>query len=406
MTTAELKITSNYIQALASQPDANERISLFLNGLFASISQKDNFDTQENRQKSVSALLVFSRKEIEKMPKEFRKLFKVNKIRAHVRKTKDNVYEIRCQVNLNTIQASSKNLETAKEKFIAKLQEIDLSSAPIKPTSILLVDYMKTWLETSKKPFIKESTYKDYIQTYTAYIEPNFRRKRLIDIKHLELQEYLTKFSNEGKNRTAKKIYQLLSAMFDYAVADEIINVSPMTKVKLTRYEQESGVPLTKEEESTLIDKILAEPTIYNQAFAFILYTGIRRSELASVSVDDKFVYLTTSKQRKGLKEKARTVPISPMLQKILHIINIEEIIKISPGVLTNRFRLLCKGHHLHDLRHTFITRAQECGIKREYVSLWAGHKADSSITSNVYTHLEQNKEIQIQEMEKFDYKL
>ena len=106
------------------------------------------------------------------------------------------------------------------------------------------------------------------------------------------------------------------------------------------------------------------------------------------------------------MKEKARTVPISPMLQKILHIINIEEIIKISPGVLTNRFRLLCKGHHLHDLRHTFITRAQECGIKREYVSLWAGHKADSSITSNVYTHLEQNKEIQIQEMEKFDYKL
>jgi integrase len=55
----------------------------------------------------------------------------------------------------------------------------------------------------------------------------------------------------------------------------------------------------------------------------------------------------------------------------------------------------------LHDLRYTFVTRAQECGIKREYVSLWAGHKANNSITSNVYTHLGQNKDVQITEMKK-----
>ena len=30
MTTAELQITSNYIQALASMPDATERIGLFI----------------------------------------------------------------------------------------------------------------------------------------------------------------------------------------------------------------------------------------------------------------------------------------------------------------------------------------------------------------------------------------
>lgn len=47
-------------------------------------------------------------------------------------------------------------------------------------------------------------------------------------------------------------------------------------------------------------------------------------------------------------------------------------------------------NHLLHDLRHTFITRYQECGIKRGIVSLLAGHTADSSITSIVYTHLEQ----------------
>ena len=61
-------------------------------------------------------------------------------------------------------------------------------------------------------------------------------------------------------------------------------------------------------------------------------------------------------------------------------------------------------NHHLHDLRHTFITRCQECGIAREIVSLWAGHAADSSVTSTVYTHLEKNEEYQLSEIEKFDY--
>ena len=75
---------------------------------------------------------------------------------------------------------------------------------------------------------------------------------------------------------------------------------------------------------------------------------------------------------------------------------------KVSPQNLKLQF----ENHHLHDLRHTFITRVQECGIRREYASLWAGHKADNSITSNIYTHLEQNKEVQIEEIKKFQYEL
>ena len=50
------------------------------------------------------------------------------------------------------------------------------------------------------------------------------------------------------------------------------------------------------------------------------------------------------------------------------------------------------------------FTRAQECGIRREIVSLWAGHQADSSITTTVYTHFQERSELQIQEMEKYSY--
>lgn len=90
----------------------------------------------------------------------------------------------------------------------------------------------------------------------------------------------------------------------------------------------------------------------------------------------------------------------------------------ISPSIISTPFhahsvRKISLISNLFPSKNTFrlyfganTTRAQECGIRREYASMWAGHKADTSITSNVYTHLEQNKNVQIEEMKKFQYKI
>ena len=137
-----------------------------------------------------------------------------------------------------------------------------------------------------------------------------------------------------------------------------------------------------------------------------MLYTGLRRSELASAILADGWVTVTTAKQRKGKKEKTRKIPVSPMLRAVLPLIDVAAIKALSVGVLTKQFKKDCPKHHLHELRHTFITRCQECGIQRELVSLWAGHAADSSITSTVYTHLAQFEDRQIAEMRKFEYEL
>lgn len=69
---------------------------------------------------------------------------------------------------------------------------------------------------------------------------------------------------------------------------------------------------------------------------------------------------------------------------------------------LTKHFKSLCPAHHLHELRHTFITRCQECGVPREVVSVWAGHAADNTMTSNVYTHF--SEEFLLAEAKKVDY--
>lgn len=410
MTDNELNVTVTCITALASQPNAQEKITLLLKSLFENY-KKDGYQEEQETQeiKSVSVPLIFTQKELSKMPKEFSKHFKVGKLTAHVRQKKNGVYEIYCQTNNNIIRSYGKLLSVARADFIVKIDAY--SKGNYKPTTAKkkgtnFIKYMETWLETTKKPFVKDVTYNDYYHTFKTYIKPAFNKRSVEELKCVELQTLVNSYSEMGKNRTAKKIYQLLSTLFDYAVADGLITISPMLKVKLAHYEQEHGVPLTREEEQAFVSSFWNNPDIYKQAFAFMLYTGVRRAELSSTIIEDGWVHIVTAKQRKGHKEKVRSLPIPPMLQTLLPHINVEEIKKLSDHILTKRLPYCCANHHLHDLRHTFVTRAQECGVRREYVSLWVGHKADNSITSNVYTHLNQNKELQIEEMKKFQYQL
>ncbi len=361
--------------------------------------------TPQQQNKEISASPLLTEKEITEMPKPFNPTYKVGKITAKIRLKQNGTYEIRCRVNGQNFSSASTLLADAKKKFAEKLKAAVPQYASTNVKTTYLEDYMRQWLETVKKPYIKEDTYKRlYLQVFNAYIIPNFGKRDIKTIKPLELQTFINSFTEAEKFRTAQKLQQVLSALFDYAVTDEIISRSPMTKVKIGYYEQKHGIPLTRSEEKEFIQKLKDSPTIYAQAFAFILYTGLRRSELASAVADDKWVTVTTAKQRKGKSEKIRRIPISPMLKSVISLIDVEKIVNVSPGVLTKRIKEYFPTHRLHDLRHTFITRCQECGIQREIVSLWAGHAADSSITSTVYTHLEQYEDNQLTEIQKFSY--
>ena len=93
------------------------------------------------------------------------------------------------------------------------------------------------------------------------------------------------------------------------------------------------------------------------------------------------------------------------MLADVLPSINLAEIKTIRPDILTKWVSKIMPNHHCHDLRHTFITRCQECGVPTPIVSLWAGHKIsgiDSSLTVKVYSHY--SEETQLAEARKVRY--
>lgn len=365
-----------------------------------SVVENDNAKKDERN----PDILEFTAKEISKMPKEFRRKFKVGHYKAHVQKRKYS-YEIRLMINGKRISASNKVLEIAKKIFIEKLNELSEFNGYTQRKQVLFTDYMFQWLESTKKPYTKENTYKTYLQVFNVNIAPAFAKKKINEITPFDLQNFINGYIKAEKYRTAQKACQLLKAVFDFAVADELVNRSPMAKIKTCTYEKETGIGLTRLEEKKILDAFYSNTdNLYYQAFVFIMYTGLRRSELASATKDKKWITVTCAKIRKGRKEKKRKIPISPMLKKVIGKIELEKIKKLNLTVLSHEFKRLMPEHHLHELRHTFITRCQECGIPREFVSVWAGHAADQSITTKVYTHLEQYEDKQVEEISKFIY--
>ena len=394
-----MELDDGFIKIIDDTGDLHEEIK-------KTSSQRDKLE--DIKKGYIKGILKFTNQEISKMPKELKKHFKTGGVIVHARKKQNGVIELRCQIQKRKIAVSSKSLDTAKQKFIEALNKLFIEEP--KPETVnkkvALTDYMFQWLETVKKPYVKPITYKDYLYNFETYFKPQFGERELASIKGFEIQSFINGFTEAGKFRTAKKLYQLLGAVFDYAVTDEIIIKSPMQRITVPRYEQEHGIPLTRQEEKHLINCLLNGGSIYAQAYAFMNYTGLRRSELGSAEIADGWIIITTSKLRKGKKVKTRSFPIPPMLQKIMPHIDFNKIRELTPAMLTKHVKDFFPLHHAHDFRHTFVTRCQECGIQRELVSLWVGHTADSSTTTLVYTHLEQNREHQIEEMNKFDYLL
>ena len=75
----EINVTANYLKKLASLPDAENRIALYLDSLFACASQqKGSFDVQQNKTTAVSSVIKFTEKEINQMPKTFKKEFRAD----------------------------------------------------------------------------------------------------------------------------------------------------------------------------------------------------------------------------------------------------------------------------------------------------------------------------------------
>ena len=398
MTENEIKLSASYIKKLAAYPDANERIELYLDSLFATQPQKDTFNVQENKKTMVSSILQFTQKEINQMPKTFKKEFRTNGCTAHVRRRKTSkncyLYDIRYRRNGYNILVTNKDLETAKRLFIEKLK----TAKPIVKTISSLSNlhtFAMYYFEKFRLPKVATRTYEADMHRYKKYIQPAFGEKQFNDITPDHCQTLIDSILAEGKGKTAEEIHSLLSIIFKGAITHGLMDKNPLNLVVRMKHEGKHGTALTKDEEKLLLQ---AYPnTKYQTLFALALYTGLRPNEYNTAKIEGKFIIAVNSK-RKNKRVEYKRIPITPMLAPYLQGIN--EFEMVNRDVIREKFKAVLPNHIVYDMRTTFYSRCKECGIADAARDEFVGHSLGA--LGNAYTDL--SDEYLLKEGAKFKY--
>lgn len=374
--------TDNDKKALAVLQAAADSITL--EKLVALTGKTDN---QFNEQSGVkSQELSFSEEEIRKMPKTFRKEFRVQGCTAHVHKIRSGkknwCYVIRYRRNGYNVNASSTNLEEAKRRFIQRLQEADRnggSPAPAVPTNF--DSFANYFFENFYKRKVTPSTHRIALNQFKNHLYPHFKSTALRKITPKQCQELIDRIETEGKGRTVDDVCSLLNMIFKAAIKHNILVNNPMDMVFHSKHEREHGSALSKDEELKLLESVKGTPQ--ELSFAVALYTGMRPNEYETAVIEGQFIKARNSKRKNG-KIEYKKIPITPMLRP--YLVGVDELKFSSVRVMRDRFGKIFPDRRLYDLRTTFYTRCQECNVAPVARDEFVGHSLGE--LGNTYTDL------------------
>lgn len=299
--------------------------------------------------------------------------------------------------------------------------------------------------------FMKKSTISRSDGTLTNYRNV-FRRAipflgdyKMEEITPVIMRSYITELQTNGVSErngeplsynTIAKHYNVLHTFFEAAVTDEIIEFSPMQRMKKPKPKKDEikmeSKALTVDQSKRLIECLKNEPVMWRALVMLLLDSGCRRGEAVALRWDDvdlksgytqvkgnaqytveKGKYITTPKSGKGrmvilnqpvlaiLKEWKREQAkwlLSMGLPHTGFIFTQDDGEMLNPNAPTKYLSKFGKkynfpGLHPHTLRHTMATVSIANGADIVSISKKLGHAAPS-ITLNIYSHANQEAQL------------
>ena len=165
------------------------------------------------------------------------------------------------------------------------------------------------------------------------------------------------------------------------AIAHGIISKNPLAVVLIEKHKRTHGKALTKEEEKKLLDGL--KGTRYQPLMAVALYTGLRPNEYKTAKIDGDFIIAVNSKRKNG-KVEYKKIPVSKMLKGYLE--GVTELKFPREEYMRDNFNKILPDHILYDLRTTFYTRCEECGVAPPARDEFVGHSRGE--LNDAYCHL------------------
>lgn len=272
-------------------------------------------------------------------------------------------------------------------------------------------EYCDRWFEAFvlSKPKNTQNTYKSELKIWRTA----FGDKLITAITPMDVQQVLGEHTDKTK-RYLVNVLNILKQVLNMAVEDGLVsrNVANSKRVKPTGKDSDERRILTDEEMAHCINRL---PEIDDRdvrlCAAIQIYTGLRPGEVlglewGDIDFEEGVMHIRravashgqegvigSTKTRNGL----RTITLLPQLANILRPYRGIGLIFASDGkpytqrqreVLVARIEEAMDIGHLvpYTFRHSFATKAYECGSKLEPLSRWMGH-SDETITLKYYVH-------------------
>ena len=148
-----------------------------------------------------------------------------------------------------------------------------------KGDNVTLNAWFDVWLNTHKKRSIKESTQVRYDDFYRRYIEKQIGKYRVTDFTPILIEHLLQNMADKDfSTKTIRDVYNILNAMFKYAVHNRIITFNPCAGVDIPKTKKKDIRVLTVEEQREVVEH--AKGRMHENMILVALGTGLRSGEL------------------------------------------------------------------------------------------------------------------------------
>ena len=290
-------------------------------------------------------------------------------------------------------------------------------------------EWLNEWLEVKIKPSTKTRTYEKYRSGVYKYISPALGDVSLEDLNAIRLQRFTLSLSEGGlAPSTVNCLVSILKNSLRTAVSYGITERQYSDSLVRRKGDIRSVACLNKEEQRILESYIINREKSSLYGILVSLYMGLRIGELlaltwADIDLEKRIMSVTKScydRWENGSYVKVVETPktassarLIPIPDTIFSLLSYMKRTSRTHYVVEGRggygaevrsyqrsFQLVLKKLGLrqmgfHSLRHTFATRAIECGMDVKTLSELMGHK-NPSITLTRYTHslLEHKREM------------
>lgn len=357
--------------------------------LNAIIEKAINLENTENviqdNKKTSSATIKFTKLEIDKMSKTFKKEFIANGCVARIIKRPSGkntfCYEIRYRRNGYNISVSNTDLNKAKELFVVATNNLE---SPINTAQgkLKFGVILGEWLNY-KKGKIAEQTWKEYAGNAKTYIPEELRERSIKNIRTAELDTLLQELDNPRKYEDVRT---LLNSVFKYAIASGIITHNPVTLIPFIRAERKKRDRITRVQILNFLTRIKDCRFDRIRQLAYVLYFfGLRPCEIDKEAHFENGFLICRNRKRKNRKIEYKKIPIPKQAQGL---IDFDKPIK--PQLSYDRWLDLMEdalGNGLtpYNLRHTFASICAEYA-KENVVELWMGDSPER-LVGKTYVH-------------------